>query len=110
MVKIEKGCLCTFEQDVLTGIDCIVQKSDGVTYIWLQALRVRHKLGHDALDVKGIAAGVDNVEAFFRCTLAYLFGERFQVDACARSNTNASSLIGIRRSDALQRRTDFVVP
>jgi hypothetical protein len=109
MIKVEESGLSAFKQDVLTSIDSIMQESDCVTDIRLQALRVRHKLGHDALDVKGIAAGEDNVDVFSGRSLTYLFSKRFKIYACSNSNANASSLIGIRRSDALQSRADLVV-
>ena len=35
MVEVEKGCLSTFKQDVLTRINSVVQQTDGVTDVWL---------------------------------------------------------------------------
>ena len=106
MIEVEERRLRTFQQQVLVGIECVVQQLHGVDHVWRETPGQCRESLDELVDIQGLAAERDDLGVVADGAILHCGCEAGGVDHLAGAHTLAAGLVGVRRPDALQRRAD----
>ena len=109
VVEVEERRLGALEQQVLAGGEGLVQQSDGVGDERCEAGAEVGEAGDDVVHVERVTAGGGELAVLGDGSRLDVIGERRQVGHVAGAQPDTAGLVGVGRTDPLQRRADLVV-
>ena len=109
VVEIEERRLGALEEKMGAGRQGIVEEADRVGDVRRQAGGEGVERGDDLVDVERLGAVIGELAILGDRPGTHLLAEASRIEHIAGADADAAGLVGVRRSDALERGADLVV-
>jgi hypothetical protein len=109
VVEVEEGRLRSFEQHVRAVGERAMEETDRVGDVWSEPATEGAERLDDVIDVEGFAARLFEQRVLGESALADERREAIDVEDVAGAEADPARLVGVRRTDPLERRADLVV-
>jgi len=109
VVEVEERGLSALEEDRLVGVECLVEHLDRVDHVRGESGAEFGELLHHTVDEQRLATEGGDLGVVVDALGTHRIGECGWVEHVARTEADASCLVGIGGSDALERRADLLV-